>query len=244
MPNSYFQFEQFTIHQDKCAMKVTTDTCLFGAWVVALIKNEKLVINNCLDIGTGTGLLALMFAQKHEDAIIDAIEIVTDSAEQAKENVMTSPWKERINVITADVKNYLFSKKYDLIISNPPFYENELKGGNSKKNIAHHNEGLLLEELLVVIKNNLNTNGRFCLLLPFKRNEEIKNLLLKNEFEISKLNLVKQSVKHDYFRIMLMGKFNTGGTVKTEFDEIAVWKDQQAYTSEFKNLLKDYYLYL
>ena len=223
-------------------MKVTTDACLFGSLLPT--SSEGGGFRNILDIGTGTGLLALMYAQKKSSAIIDAIEIDKEAAVQANENVMASPWKERINVINADVKDYLFSKKYDLIISNPPFYENELKGISNKKNIAHHNEGLLLEELLVVIKNNLNADGSFCLLLPFKRNEEIKNLLLNNEFEILNLTLVKQSVKHDYFRVMLMGKFKTGETEKTEFDEIAVWNDQQAYTPEFTNLLKDYYLYL
>lgn len=232
-------------------MKVTTDGCLFGAWVAEKINKEQLVtcssgrrVNNCLDIGTGTGVLALMFAQKNEEAIIDAIEIDDDTAEQAKENVMASLLKERINVIKADAKDYLFSKKYDLIISNPPFYENELKGDNSKKNIAHHNEGLLLEELLILIKNNLNTDGRFCLLLPYKRNEEIKNLLMKNEFEILKITFVRQSVNHDYFRIMMMGKLKNDEVTKTEINDISIWNENKQYTSEFKNLLKVYYLQL
>ena len=87
--------------------------------------------------------------------------------------------------MNADAKEFLFKKKYDLIISNPPFYENELKGDNSKKNMAHHNEGLLLDDLLTVIKNNLADNGVFFLLLPYKRNEEIKNLFAENNLEIT-----------------------------------------------------------
>jgi len=223
-------------------MKVTTDACLFGSLLPTSSKGGG--ASNVLDIGTGTGLLSLMYAQKNTSAIIDAIEIDKEAAEQVKENVLASPWKERISVINADVKDYFFSKKYDLIISNPPFYENELKGDNNKKNIAHHNEGLLLEELLIIIKNNLNANGRFCLLLPFKRIEEIKNLMLKNEFEILNITLLKQSVKHDYFRIILMGKLKTEETIKTEFDEISIWNDKKEYTPEFTNILKDYYLCL
>src|SRR6187401_331254 len=106
MANSYFQFKQFTIHQDQCAMKVTTDACLFGAWVAEEINNEKLIINNCLDIGAGTGLLALMVAQKNREIEIEAIEIDKDAAEQAKDNVASSSWKEQINIIQADVKAF------------------------------------------------------------------------------------------------------------------------------------------
>ncbi len=227
-------------------MKVTTDVCLFGSLLPpdSYRDSEGGGIKNILDIGTGTGLLALMYAQKNEEVLIDAIEIDTDAAVQAKENVKTSPWNERINIINADAKEYLFTKKYDLIISNPPFYENELKGSNTQKNIAHHNEGLLLEDLLIVIKNNLNTNGRFCLLLPYKRNDEIKNLLLKNEFDILQITLLKQSVNHDYFRIILMGKLKEGDVVETEIEEISVWDEKQEYTPAFVELLKDYYLNL
>lgn len=146
--------------------------------------------------------------------------------------------------MNADAKEFLFKKKYDLIISNPPFYENELKGDNSKKNMAHHNEGLLLDDLLTVIKNNLADNGVFFLLLPYKRNEEIKNLFAENNLEIQKLVLVRQSVNHSYFRIMLMGIIKAGEHKETEFDELSIWNDKQEYTTAFTNLLKDYYLNL
>ena len=225
-------------------MKVTTDACLFGAWAGEVIRNEKIKIKNCLDAGTGTGLLALMYAQKNGLTEIDAIEIDKDAAEQAIENIQASVFKNRISVMNADAKEFLFKKKYDLIISNPPFYENELKGDNSKKNMAHHNEGLLLDDLLTVIKNNLADNGVFFLLLPYKRNEEIKNLFAENNLEIQKLVLVRQSVNHSYFRIMLMGIIKAGEHKETEFDELSIWNDKQEYTTAFTNLLKDYYLNL
>ena len=225
-------------------MKVTTDACLFGAMIDDQIKNEELIINNCLDIGTGTGLLALMFVQKNPEVIIDAIEIDMEAAVQAKENAQSSPWREKINIINDDARTFEFGKKYDLIISNPPFYEKEIKAGSSKKNIAHHNEGLLINDLLTILKNTLKPTGFFFLLLPYKRNEEIKKLLTKNDFQILQMIFVKQSTRHDYFRIILKGKFKTSKLTETELNEISIWDEKQQYTMEFAGLLKDYYLHL
>ncbi len=224
-------------------MKVTTDACLFGAWVAREVESEKLKVESLLDIGTGTGLLAVMLAQKNTGTLIDIIEIDKDAAQQAKENVMSSSWKERINVIHADVKSFSFTNKYDLIISNPPFYENELRSESERKNVAHHSENLKLNELLNVIKNNSNDNGNFFLLLPYKRNDEIKKLFKDQQLYISKILLVRQSVKHDYFRVFITGKLKEEEK-EIEFDEMSIWNDKQEYTNEFVELLKDYYLYL
>jgi Predicted O-methyltransferase len=244
LPNSYFQFKKFIIHQDKCAMKVTTDACLFGAWVAEEINNEKLIINNLLDIGAGTGLLSLMFAQKKTETKIDAIEIDKDAAEQAEENAEASQWKDRIQIINADVTAFPFNKKYDLIISNSPFYENELRSASERKNTAHHSENLTLEKLLTAIKKNLSTDGNFFLLLPYKRNEEIRKLFKHHQLFISKIMLTRQSVIHDYFRVFIKGKLKNQEKDEVQFDEMSIWDDKQQYTTEFVRLLKDYYLYL
>jgi len=225
-------------------MKVTTDACLFGAWVAEEEKSEKIITKNVLDIGTGTGLLSLIYAQKNSFAEIDAMEIDQDAYAQAKENAAASSFAERINVIHDDVKRFTFSKKYDCIISNPPFYEKEISSDNEKKNIAHHHLGLLFEELLGMIKGNLSSSGTFYLLLPFKRSEEIKKIILKEDLYVSKIVFVKQSMKHDYFRIMIAGKLSQEGHAETLIDEISIWDDHQQYKKEFKELLKDYYLYL
>jgi tRNA1Val (adenine37-N6)-methyltransferase len=225
-------------------MKVTTDACLFGAWVANEVKSEKAKVKNVLDIGTGTGLLSLMYAQKNTNTFIDAIEIEKETYEQAKENITTSPFTDRINLIHGDTKKFSFTKKYDLIISNPPFYEKELRSVDQKKNIALHNSGLSLEELLSVIKSNLSVGGIFYLLLPYKRNEEIKKVLFEKDLSILKIIFVKQSTNHDYFRIMLTGKLKDENEIETIIDEISIWDDRQQYTEEFKELLKDYYLYL
>ncbi len=248
MANSYFCFKQFTIYQDRCAMKVTTDGCLFGAWAAGEVRETKSresgEASRLLDIGTGTGLLALMIAQSNPGLQIDAIEMDEAAAKQAAENTANSPWGRNISILQADAKKATYAHKYDYIISNPPFYENELKGHNRKKNMAHHNEGLLLPELLTIIKNNLKPEGSFYLLLPFKRNDEIRNLLLEHEFDISKILLVKQSIKHDFFRIMLSGKLQPDETTETVFDEIAIRDEREKYTDEFTRLLGGYYLKL
>jgi tRNA1Val (adenine37-N6)-methyltransferase len=172
MANTHFQFKQFIVHQDKAAMKVTTDSCLFGGWVAEELSAEKDEGKNILDIGTGTGLLSLMLAQK-TSGDIDALEIDKEAYEQAIANVSSSPWKERIRVMLQDASSFLSKKKYNTIISNPPFYENELKSPDSKRNIAHHS-GLSLNHLLSVVKENLEERGTFYLLLPYKRIEEFE----------------------------------------------------------------------
>jgi len=225
-------------------MKVTTDACLFGAWIAEEVKSQKLKVKSVLDIGAGTGLLSLMVAQKNSEMKIDAIEIDNEATEQAKTNIESSPWKEQINILQDDIKGFSFEKDFDLIISNPPFYENEIRSATDSKNVAHHSENLTLKELLVIIKDNLSKTGSFFLLLPYKRNEEIKKLLKDHELSILKILFVRQSVKHDYFRIMLKGKLNGQENMETEFNEMSIWDDSQQYTNEFKQLLKDYYLHL
>ena len=115
---------------------------------------------------------------------------------------------------------------------------------DEKKNIAHHHSGLLLEELLGIIKGNLSSSGTFYLLLPFKRNEEIKKIILKQDLFVSKIVFVKQSTKHNYFRMMIDRKKSQANIAETLIEEISIWDDQQQYKEEFKELLKDYYLYL
>lgn len=242
MSNSFFKFKQFTIHQDKCAMKVTTDSCLFGAWVAQQLSESRSDLSTVLDIGGGTGLLSLMLAQINNVAKIDVLEIDIEATAQAKENVEQSPFSNQIQIINADARTYHFSKKYNVIISNPPFYENELKGNNAVKNIAHHNDGLSITELLKIIKDNLAANGNFFLLLPYKRFEEIKKLIQKEELGVTKVVFVKQSENHSYFRVLVAGT-NTSTNTNMEA-EINITTKTREYTAEFIELLKDYYLYL
>jgi tRNA1Val (adenine37-N6)-methyltransferase len=223
-------------------MKVTTDACLFGAWVVREAGSQESGARRILDIGTGTGLLSLMLAQK-TNSLIDTIEIDEDAFEQAKENIAASPWKDRINVFNADSREFSFPAKYDIVLSNPPFYENELKSADEKRNIALHG-GLPLNELLNVIFCNLDTNGTFYLLLPSKRIAESEFLLSKYDLPVTQSMLVRQSTQHDHFRIFIKGEHTGNGEDTYSRNEIAIWNEKKEYINEFIELLKDYYLYL
>lgn len=241
MPNPYFRFKQFTIHHDRCAMKVTTDSCLFGAWAARQMKNESTISQaSLLDIGTGTGLLSLMIAQQH-NLQINALEIDAAAAAQAKENVAASPWAAQIHVHEADMLAFQPERSYDYIISNPPFYENELASAKAQRNTAHHSTMLSLRQLLLFIRLHLKEDGTFFLLLPFKREAEASILLQQEELFLHETCKVRQSVKHGFFRLMLKGGKQRVPTTENEF---SIWDEAQRYTSEFRSLLSDYYLYL
>lgn len=240
MPNPFFQFKQFTVYHDRCAMKVTTDSCLFGAWCAHEMQNGKWKLENVLDVGGGTGLLSLMIAQKN-NVFIDAVEIDKEGSEQAQENIRKSLWSNTVKVYNEDILNFSNQIKYDCIISNPPFYENELHSEDRKKNLAHHSHQLKLSELLKEINNRLHENGVFFLLLPYKRLAEAEQVLQQSQLFIDKMVIVKQSVLHSPFRVMLRGSKQKK---VRENSELSIWDEQQQYTDEFIHLLKDYYLYL
>lgn len=244
MSNSYFQFKQLTIHQNRCAMKVTTDSCFFGAWASAEIQNSSRFgrnkIQNLLDIGTGTGLLSLMIAQKN-NTCIDAVEIDKNAAEQAGENVLPTPWKEQIKIFNENILSFSSPVKYDCIICNPPFYENDLPSFQHQKNIAHHSGKLTIEETIISIKKFLKEDGIFFLMYPSKREKELENIFVQQRFFPEKKIYLKQSLHHQPFRILIKGmkKF-----VLQKTSTISIWNENQEYTQQFVELLRDYYLYL
>jgi tRNA1Val (adenine37-N6)-methyltransferase len=222
-------------------MKVTTDSCLFGAWAANQMKNEKVKISKVLDIGCGTGLLSLMIAQKNA-VQIDAVEIDADAAKQADENINASPWKDRVRVFHEDILQFQPSKKYDCIICNPPFYENELSSAVEKKNMAHHSSHLTVAQVLDTIKSHLEPGGRFFLMYPYKRQEEMNELMRRKQLYTIRAVCLHQSIKHTPFRSIVMGTNKVEDSAETE--TIAVWNEHQQYTEGFTELLKDYYLYL
>lgn len=238
MAKNYFRFKQFTIHQENCAMKVCTDACLFGAYVADLVKTKS--STHILDIGTGTGLLSLMLAQR-VPALIDAVEIDNAASEQAKENFQQSPWRERLTLFKTDIVQFEPDKKYDCIISNPPFFENDLKSNNASKNMAKHDTSLTLDQLMGIVKLYLNEQGNFAALLPYHRMDYCIEAAAKAALYPSRKVLVKQTEKHDYFRAILI--FNSNKSQLTE-EEIIIKNPDDKYTLRFAELLKDYYLYL
>lgn len=222
-------------------MKITTDSCFFGAWAAKEIQKSKIKIQNVLDIGTGTGLLSLMIAQKNE-VQIDAVEIDNEASLQAKENVEASLWKNRITVFNEDLLSFQPKKKYDCIISNPPFYENELTSDLQKKNIAHHSEQLTISQVLKFITIHLKENGIFFLMYPFKRKKQVEQMLQQNKLYVMTPVILSQSVNHLPFRIIVKATSQNVNAGKPT--SISVWDEHQQYTKPFVELLKDYYLYL
>lgn len=242
MANSFFQFKQFTIQQEHCAMKVTTDACLFGAWCGFIVNRQPSTVHRLLDIGTGTGLLSLMIAQKNNDTKIDAVEIDEHAVTQAASNFQASPWKERLQVHQTSIQQFnQKNQPYDFIISNPPFFHNDLKSDHAKRNLALHSEALSLEELLQSIKINLTDDGKFAVLLPYHRSVYFEELAGAEKFYIEEKIVVKQTPHHPFFRTMLL--FSKQPATATQ-KEIIIKDESNDYSTAFKELLKDYYLYL
>ncbi len=220
-------------------MKVTTDGCLFGAWCAAELKHVKKGVNKALDVGTGTGLLSLMVAQKN-NVLIDAVEIDADSFEQAANNVTSALFFHHISVVQADILVFENSS-YDCIISNPPFYENDLQSPSLKKNAAHHNISLTWIDLLKIIDEKLTRDGKFFLLLPYKRWKEAQTLIEQQYLFINQTVFVKQSPRHKPFRIMVQGSRMVS---EVAVSEVVICDESNNYTPPFLNLLTDYYLHL
>lgn len=218
-------------------MKVCTDACLFGAWVAGRMQQN--IKSKVLDIGCGTGLLDLMLAQKIT-TVIDAIEINSDAAMQASENIAQTPWAKNISVINTSIQDFIPSKRYDLIICNPPFYEDDLRSGDENKNAAKHDTTLRLDELISFVNANMEEDGLFTLLLPFHRTEYFERLSNGSGLFVCEKLLVKQSPKHDHFRSVLL--LSKKRPVTVTVNELIIHDNDRNYTNEFQYLLRDYYL--
>jgi len=234
MSNGYFRFKQFTIHQDRCAMKVSTDACILGAWV-----DPDGACKRILDIGTGTGLLALMLAQK-TGAVIDAVELDSDAAEQANENVDESPWKDRVNIIQSDVVGYNFQHKYDMIITNPPFFNNSLLGPAEDRNRARHTTTLNYQQLLDVIKDNIADDGEAAILLPVAEFSVWEELLAAHNWQVVKQLNIHPRTGQAANRVVAVCIPGLGKQV--EVHELYIRSAGNEYTDEFSALMHPYYL--
>jgi len=235
--NSFFRFKQFTINQEKCAMKVCTDACVLGAW--ADVEGAE----NILDIGTGTGLLALMAGQRNSFAKIDAVELDKDAFEQASENTGHSPFHARISVINSSIQDFGPNKKYDCIITNPPFFQSDLLSPRARKNQAHHATSLSFDDLLLSVDRLLTDSGSCNILLPV---DEAQVFLKKANdsgwFLTRKLILYHDKNKNPFRQLMTLKRnyFSENQIIKEDLYIYA--EDGRVYHSEFKQLLEDFYL--
>ena len=170
MANGYFRFKQFTVHQQHCAMKVGTDGTLLGAWALATEGSCRI-----FDIGTGTGLIARMMAQRYPKAQVTAIDIDDGAVRQAKENVSASPFADRINVMKADVLMFKEEEKYDSIVCNPPFFEDSLICPDPQRTEARHTVSLDYRQLMEATFRLLKDDGRFSLIMPSDYRERLES---------------------------------------------------------------------
>jgi tRNA1Val (adenine37-N6)-methyltransferase len=218
-------------------MKVTTDACILGAWT-PLLPGVKRV----LDIGAGTGLLSLMLAQRNPGIIIDAIEFEHNAAIQAKENVHTSPWKNRINIVHGDVRDYATDTRYDLIISNPPFFVNSLLSDDAAKNMARHASTITFNDLLHSLNAHLNEDGYAAILLPAPEYNTWKQLLKENGW--SEFNRLPVKHRPDAPVKRVIGLFTRKQTDGSEEETLTIYDSDNRYTERFKELMSPFYLYL
>lgn len=216
-------------------MKVCTDACLFGSWVSARTDQP----GNILDIGSGTGLLMMMLAQ-NKTGRIDGIELNDECFSQLQENIKQHEWSSRLHAFHGDVRTFTFERKYDLVISNPPFFEKDLLSGSVSEQLAKHSTALTFDDLLKSVVACLSKDGKFGVLLPFHRYEGFCSLALNYHLYANEVLLVRQTRKHGYFRAMVLLSHEQ---VEPILDEISI-RGKNEYSDEFIDLLKDYYLSL
>ncbi len=228
-----FRFKQFTVHQENAAMKVCTDSCLFGS----LIRAEA--PENALDIGAGTGLLSLMVAQRYPTLTVDAVEIDSGAAGDARQNFAGSPFHERLTLHEGAVQDFKPPCLYDLIFCNPPFYENRLKSPDTLKNLAHHAGGLSFRELVSASSRLLKNSGTLWILLPpfemgsFVRQAAAEGLHPEEHFRI------RHQAEKPVFREVT--RFSFLPCPNPPVQEIIIYENDK-YSSIFAGMLRDYYL--
>lgn len=232
-----FSFKKFSIEQDRCAMKVGTDGVLLGAWTP--LENNPFSI---LDIGTGTGIIALMLAQRSHAEQIDALEIDEDTYEQATDNFENSPWNDRLFCFHAALEEFVEEPEdeYDIIVSNPPFFSEDYKSDNSQRNLARFQDAMPFEDLIEAAALLLSENGIFAVIIPFK--EEEKFLALADEYELYPLKItrVKGTPTSEIKRSLLA--FSRNENSEFPIDELIIETARHQYTPEYIELTKDFYL--
>lgn len=231
-----FQFKQFTVNQDQCAMKIGTDGVLLGAWT-SVDHNPF----NVLDIGAGTGILSLMIAQRSNAEQIEAIEIDDDAFEQCAENFENSPWNDRLFCFHASLLEYIeaVDEKFDLIICNPPFYSEDYKTEDKARNLARFSDAMPMEHIIFAVINFLSENGIFSIVIPHKmENTFIEEASLIGLFP-NRILRVKGNPNSEIKRSLI--EFSYSETA-IKITELIIETERHQYTEDYINLTKDFYL--
>tara|TARA_R110001632_G_scaffold47000_1_gene119151 strand:- start:4638 stop:5360 length:723 start_codon:yes stop_codon:yes gene_type:complete len=234
-----FHFKEFTIHQDKTAMKVGTDGVLLGAWC-----SLETYPDTILDIGSGTGLIALMMAQRCDAMTIDAVEINEEAYEQTVENFEQSDWGDRLFCYHSSFQGFAEemneeAEEYDLIISNPPFYTDEFETEDTARNKARFTSALSFEELISGAANLLSEVGTFALIIPFKEEQNFVSLVLDTQLNLNRVCRVKGTVTSEIKRSLLEFSFENKELIE---EELVIETARHQYTQAYIDLVKDFYL--
>lgn len=228
-----FQFKQFTIHQDRTPMKVGTDGVLLGAW--AELEHAE----NILDIGTGTGLIALMSAQRNSSARIDAIEIERDACMQARENVAASPWSDRIEIIQSSLQDFKPEKRYDSIVCNPPFFINSTLTPDNGRTLARHCNSLPHTDLIDHAVQLLTPGGTFNVILPVNEAKELIAYAQMHQLYPRHITRVHPTPTKPPKRYLIL--FSTDTATATE-DDLVIELSRHQYSQEYIGLTREFYL--
>lgn len=232
-----FKFKEFEIHQDKTAMKIGTDAVLLGAWCT--LKNYP---DTILDIGSGTGIIALMLAQRSNASTIDAVEIEPNAYEQTVENFEQSDWGDRLfcyNTSFTEFANEMAEEEYNLIVSNPPFYNDEFETEDLARNKARFTTSLSFKELIEGVRDLLSKEGLFSVIIPFKEEEEFIQIAKLNNLFPNKICHVKGNENSQFKRSLLEFSFIESDIIQ---EELVIEKERHHYTDAYINLTKDFYL--
>lgn len=234
MPNSFFKFKQFTVWHDKCAMKVGTDGVLLGAWAPVDAASR------ILDIGTGTGLVALMLAQRTlPTTSITALEIDNSAAVQARENATLSPWNDRIEVIEGDFNCFQSENKFDLIVSNPPYFVDSLACPSGQRSLARHNDSLSYQDLLKGASQHLEDKGVFTIIIPMDvANSVVESALSYGLYAIKQLFVITKPGAVPKRTLITFGFESVGCTT----EELVIEYERHQYSEAYIDLTKDFYL--
>lgn len=235
MANDFFQFKQFTIHQERCAMKVGTDGTLLGAWASA--PDEACRI---LDIGTGTGLIALMMAQRFPKAFITGIDIDEDAVSQARENTLASPFSERITVLQSDVTKMDDTEKFDSIVCNPPFFDQSLKCPDQQRTGARHTVSLNYEQLTETAFRLLKPDGCFSVIIPSDYRSRMESEALLRAFFVSRVYSIQTTPTKQPKRYMIEFTKHHVNKVVTEIEILNI--SPQERSPWYQQLTNDFYI--
>lgn len=250
MSSPNFRFKQFTVWHDRCAMKVGTDGVLLGAWCPISEFHSQHSIINILDIGTGSGLIALMLAQRITDTNnafrIKGIDIDENAVTQAAENFVASPWAEYLKAEQMPFQSLPTDEKYDLIVSNPPYFVDSLKNPDHSRELARHADSLTYKDLLTTAVCHLTEHGQMALILPAEAESTLLDMVMSLPLRLTHLTRVYSKPGKPCKRILLCFHYDahkgTGQATDASIDTFYIESPTSPRSEEYTNLMKDFYL--